>query len=164
MAKSPYRPDLKGRSKQAFRKGNPEIYGRAARDIGAVEQIGLIERRAAAIKERARTHFQTYQETWVAREAIEIWRRRARLHLDHPAPSGTPGEYVAQSIMGQARRNVMARATRRLTAINTIKTRMENAVVRNRQQPSRKYAGGEEPELKARYAIKPTFTRSMRHD
>lgn len=164
MSKAPFRPDLKGRQKQAFQEASPQVFAKVGRDPGAVEQLGLIERRAAALKEKVRAHHRKYEESWVAKEAIQLWQKRSGLTADHPAPTSVPGAYVAQSIMGQARRNVTARATRRLIAINEIKTRMENAVVRTRHQRSRKQDAVPGPDQKPRYAIKPTFTRNMRHD
>lgn len=147
MAKSPssYRPDLRGRQQAAFRRANPDAFGRAGGNPGAVEQIGMIERRAAQVRERVRAHFKKYQESWVAKEAIAIWQKRAGFANEHPAPASAPGRYVAQSIMMEARRNVRARVVQRLTRVNVVKTRMENAVVRNRQSQSRQAA----PENKA---------------
>lgn len=135
MAKSSssYRPDLRGRQQAAFRRANPDAFGRANGNPGAVEQLGMIERRAAMVREHVRAHFKKYQEGWVAKEAIAIWQKRAGFTNDHPAPEGAPGKYVAQSIMMEARRNVRARVVQRLTRVNVVKTRMENAVVRNRQ-------------------------------
>ena len=136
MAKppSPYRPDLKGRQQLAFRRANPDAFGRVQGNSNAVEQLGLIERRAAMVRERVLAHFKKYQESWVAREAIAIWQKRAGFTHEHPAPDGAPGKYVAQSIMMEARKNVRARVGQRLTRVNMVKTRMENAVVRNQQQ------------------------------
>lgn len=131
---SPHRPDLKGRQQAAFRRANPDAFGRVDGNRNAVEQLGLIDRRTAMIRERVRAHFQKYQESWVAREAIAIWQKRAGFTNEHPVPDGAPGKYVAQSIMMEARKNVRARVGQRLTRVSMVKTRMENAVVRNRQQ------------------------------
>jgi hypothetical protein len=129
---APYRPDLKGRQRAAFHRANPASFGRAQGDAAAVRQLGQIQARSSAIKDRARAHYRRFEESWVAREAISLWQKRAGFTDEHPAPEGAPGKYVAHSIMTQARRNVRARLVQRLTRVNAVKTRMENAVVRNR--------------------------------
>lgn len=164
MSKAPYRPDLQGRQQAAFKDANPQAYARVGSDIRGIEQIGLIQNRTSAVKEHARAHLKKYHESWVAKEAVNLWKQRAGLTDKHPAPSNVPSSFIVETIMGQARRNVMARSTRRLTTINEIKARMQNAVVRNRQQLTQKPDRVPDPELKPRHAIKPTFTRKVRHD
>lgn len=146
MAKSPYRPDLKGRQVSAFRVANPPAYAKAQGSVSAVEQIGLIERRSAKLRDKVRSHFNKYEESWVAREAVAIWHRRAGITAGHPAPQGAPPKHAVQSIMADARRNVRARVTQRLMRVNGIKSRMENSVVRNREHQSMRPRVSDNPE------------------
>ena len=59
--------------------------------------------------------------------------------LQHPAPRGFGpgpgrGSDVAELMTTKARQNVHARAIKRLTAVNSIKANLQNALVRNRPQ------------------------------
>lgn len=158
MAKSPFRPDLKGSQAAAFRIANPKPFGRAQGNVKAVEQMAAIERRAEKIKERVRAHFLRHKETWVAKEAISLWLKRAVPAHDHPRPvNGAPVD-VSGAYLNQARRNVVARMSRRLSDLNATKTRLQNAVVRSHPTVSASPARNIRPTEALRHATKPKFT------
>ena len=130
----PYQPDLANVAKGAFRKANPERYGKVQGRPEAVSQLRTIDMRAGQMRARMRQHFVRYQEAWVAKEAIRVWQKRAALTAKHPPPFNYMRESLtARSIMQEARRNVRARMTGRLTRLNRIETQMQNAVVRSQQ-------------------------------
>lgn len=104
-------------------------------DAATLTQIAAIEARAGRVKAKAREHFSKHSETWVAKEAVRIWRARAGLALQTVPNSQLGKEIVASGIIADARRNVYARINKRLTTINEIKTRLSNAAVRNLNSP-----------------------------
>ena len=122
------------RPRPNFRAANPEPFARAQGDLEATRQLGAIETRAAAIKDRFRAHVDRNEEVWVVREAMRLVAQRTFPTLQHPRPRGVVQNDFAELMMGQARRNVHSRALNRLAAINTTKTAMQNAVLRNRPQ------------------------------
>lgn len=125
---------LANKAKKAFEKANPSRYGKAQRAPEAVASLRTIETRADHIKKKMRSHFKRSQHVWIAREAIEVWRKRAALKAKHPAPFNIMSESLtSQSIMREAKRRVQARMTVRLSKVNGVQTRMQNAVLKNRQ-------------------------------
>lgn len=137
--------------RQDFREANPAPFGRTEGNPDSVRRLGVIETRAAGLKERMRDHIAQHETNWVAREAVRLWSKQAVPKLIHPAPRGVSPEDFWEQVFRQARRNVRARATRRLTALNAIKTRMQNAVIRTAPQQQAP------PEL----ALKPQFHKAL---
>lgn len=115
----------------SFTATTPKSFSLANGDPAAITQLRAIEDRSARVKARARAHFGKYEETWVVKESVAIWKKRAGLAEVTPALPTLAKEYTAQSVMTEARRNVRARMTQRLTSINSIRTRMSNSVIRN---------------------------------
>jgi hypothetical protein len=132
------RATFEGTTPRAFRlaQGNPE----------ALTQLKIIDDRTSRTKDRARKHFGKYEETWVVREAADLWKRRAGLSADVSALPAMAKEYTALGLMTEARRNVRARMTLRLTKINSVGTRMSNAVVRNLQTLTQSQTRGLTPD------------------
>lgn len=123
----------KGSLGAEFAAATPASVKAVGGDPAALNQLAAIERRAASVKERFRAHYQKYQEVWVAKEAVKIWRLRGGLSSG-PVPASAHGkEITANGVMADARRNVHARAIGRISNVNSIKTRLSNAVVRNAQ-------------------------------
>lgn len=124
----------------AFRRANPDVFGKAQGDLDTTRRLGAIELRAEAIKQRFYDHFERHQDLWIATEALKLAADRTYPTLNHPAPKGfgpTPSRSsdLAELMMTKARQNVHARAIGRVMAINTIKTSLQNALVRNTPRP-----------------------------
>jgi len=118
-----------GKTRAAFEGQTPARYKLAAGNPVILAQLAAIDTRAEFAKTRARAHFWRYEETWVVREALSLWNKRPAASMQElPAMAR---EYAQASIMTEARRNVRARMTNRLTKINSISTRMTNSVLRN---------------------------------
>lgn len=117
-----------------FRTANPEVFGKAG-DLETTRRLGVVESRAEALKQRFYAHFERNEDVWVSREALKLVAQRTFPTFQHPAPRGfeprKTGQDFAELMMTKARQNVHARAILRLSAINTIKTSMQNAVIRN---------------------------------
>ena len=130
-------PTLQGdRPTPRFREANPAPFARAQGDVDATRRLAAIETRATAIKDRFRAHFDRNEELWVVREAMSLTAKRTFPTLQHPRPRGVVQNNFAELMMGQARRNVHARALNRMSNINTTKTAMQNAVLRNAPKPA----------------------------
>ena len=137
-ADNPYRPDLKGKAKQAFSRANPERYGKVQKRPEAISALRTIDHRAVHIKNAMRAHFKKFQEVWIAREAIKVWQKRSALKAKHPSPLNYFHRGLApDSIMKRARHNVRARMAKRLSGVNQVKTRMENNIVRTQKYAER---------------------------
>lgn len=126
----------------SFRSANPEVFGRAQGDLDTVRRLGAVETRAEAIKQRFYDHFERHEDAWVAAEALKLAAKRSYPTLQHPAPRGFGpgpgrGADVAELMTTKARQNVHARAIKRVTAVNSIKANLQNALVRNRPQQRR---------------------------
>lgn len=128
----------------AFTPTTRSAFAQAHGNAGALTQLSAIDKRADRVKARARAHFTKYEETWVVKEGLSIWKKRAGLSEAMPALSPLAKEYTAQGVMNEARRNVRARMTQRLTNINGIKTRMSNTVIRNLQSLSPSQSHGQQ--------------------
>lgn len=125
--------DEKGpvRPRAVFRDSNPPAYGKAQLLPEMTRQLAAIDRRTAAVKERFRAHSRRFQEVWVAAEAARLLNQRAALALKIKAPAALAAREMApRELMVQARRNVMARITRRLSDINRAGEKMRNTVIR----------------------------------
>lgn len=127
-----------------FTTATPSYVARAQGDPSAMRQLRAIDDRGNGVKEKLKKHFSKYEETWVVKEAVSLWKQRAGLYEPAVGLPRIAKEYAAQAVMTEARRNVRARMTKRLTNVNGIKTRMGNAVVRNLQslEPGRNRAIG----------------------
>ncbi len=131
---TPFRPDLKNKAKNSFQRTTLEIYRKAQGLPDAIAALRNISVRTDSTKNRLRQHFKRHEETWVAREAIKVWKKRAAPRLNMPAPINIMSNKLAtDQIMKQARLNVRRRMAGRLTRINQVKTRMENSVVRSQK-------------------------------
>jgi hypothetical protein len=115
----------------------------AAGSVASTIAVSRIERRSDVLKERARAHHKKFEDRWVAKEAIRIWQRHLKESAAHPSPRGVNRALMPEGILKAASHNVQARTNRRLALINTIKTRMGNAVVRNMAPPSPRQAFNE---------------------
>lgn len=115
----------------AFQSANPSQFGRVRGSVETTTRLAAIENRAAHVKERMRAHCQKHEESWVAKQAIALWKKRAGIEAKHPMPPGVISGVDPQVILVDARRIVRARMNARLSNINSIKNRMGNAVVRN---------------------------------
>jgi hypothetical protein len=133
MSDVPHRPDLKGTLRRALEDRNPAIFARVQHDADAITRIAQIENRAHRIKQEVRTHYEANRESWVAKEAIKLWKSHALRTADLPAPPGVIKKIAPEALMRQARANVQARVLGRLQRVNRIKTQMGNAIVRNAQ-------------------------------
>lgn len=134
MADDDLRPELKHTARTALRQANPDSFGRTGGNPEVVQHVAGIERRASEIKERLRAHSRRFEENWTTREAVGLWQKRVHEAARHPKPEGAERpELEPEALMRDARRNVRARATRRLSNLNAIKTGMQNAVIRTQQ-------------------------------
>ena len=91
----------------------------------------------------------------MAAEALRLAEKRSFPTLQHPVPKmfgvqSQRGPDVAELMMTKARQNVHARAIRRLTAINTIKAKQQNALIRNRPRIAQGPANDGQPPSKLR--------------
>ena len=109
--------------------------GKAQGDPVTTKQLVNIETRAERIKARATAHHRANKDAWVAREAIRLWKAHVRETSKLPVETVTEGVSV-DNLMWKARHNVKARGTQRLARINGIKSRMQNAVIRNLETQS----------------------------
>lgn len=133
--------EMKGVAREPFQSRTPDSFSRARGDVRTVEQLAAINRRSDRLTNRLRDHCQKFEETWVAKEAIQIWNKRTAVSQKHPSPDGSPPAALdPKSIMQQARRQVRARTVTRLSNLNQTKTRMENAVLRTAQEVRRDQA------------------------
>ncbi len=143
------------RPRMDFREVNPDQFGRADGNIDTVRRLAAVETRAAAIKERLRAHVARNEKLWIANEAGTLLRTRAAPPAN--APVKITGAEAAKSLTLVAQRNVRARVTRRMTALNTAKARMSNAIVRS--APDQKPM---ESEQKERPQLRPSFRKTNR--
>ena len=114
-----------------FGAANPAAFANA--DPEALRQLGWIETRTAELKERLGTHLARHEASWTAREATSLLAKHSAPKLVHPPPRGVLPDSLQERVLAQARRNVRARATQRLTALNMTKLRMQEAVIRPAQ-------------------------------
>jgi len=142
---------IKGTARAALRAANPDRFAHAQGKPDTAGRLAAIERRAQAVSDRLRAHLERFEESWTAREAIRLWRRRAVLAARHPAPAGARQPALEPTaLMRDARRQVRARATRRLSSVSAIKTGMQNAVLRTdpRMMPQAVLTAGTNPETR----------------
>lgn len=135
----------------AFDRANPKIFDRLQGDAASIRHVGNLQSRVNRIKTRLREHYKKYEEPWVAKEGIRIWQKQLKAAQGrNPVPVDPPA-----AIMLEARRNVRARVARRMTNINEIRTRMENAFLRNRAsaQPAN--------EIGPAQSLKPSLKRKL---
>lgn len=125
----------RGLGKAAFDRQTPERYRLAGNDPSMLAQLSTIDNRSGTLKEKARKHFAKYEETWVVKEAIGLLDQRLGNNTMPNLPASAK-RLTRDSMMQEARRNVHARMTNRLTKINGISTRMTNSVIRNAQKRS----------------------------
>ena len=123
----------RGRSRSAFTGATPKSVRLANGDPSTLSQINAIETRTNQVKRKVRNHFGKYVETWVVAEAVKLWTQRAGLSKETAPREELAKQVTKTGIMAEARRNVHARLTNRLTKVNFIKTRLSNAAVRNMQ-------------------------------
>ncbi len=126
----------------SFRRATPEAFVKAQGDPDTLSRLGAVETRAEGIKQRFYEHFERHEDAWVAAEALKLAANRSYPTLQHPAPRGfgpvpARGSDVAELMMTRARQNVHARAIKRLTSINSVKTNLQNALVRNKPRQQR---------------------------
>lgn len=141
--KSPGNTGARSQLSASFAAGTPVAIKHAARSVPAISTLSALEKRSSEIKERALLHYKNFEHRWVAKEAIRIWQRQLSQSATHPAPKGATSSVNADAIMRMASRNVLARTHQRLARINSIKTRMGNAIVRNMAPPSPRRAFNE---------------------
>lgn len=126
--------NLAGKAKHAFEKANPVRYGKVQKDPEAAAALRTIDNRVDHIKRRMHAHFKRSQNVWITREAIDVWRKRSALTAKHPSPFNFMRENLtSRSIMQEAKRRVAVRMTKRLSKVNEMQTRMQNAAVKTRQ-------------------------------
>lgn len=143
------------RPRTDFREVNPDQFGRADGNMDTVRRLAAIETRAAAIKQRLRAHVARNEKLWIANEAGALLKERAAPPAN--APVKISGAEAAKSLTLVAQRNVRARVTRRMTALNTTKARMSNAVIRS--SPVQKPKA---PEQKERPQLRQAFRKTNR--
>lgn len=115
----------------SFGLANPPAMARAQGRPHMVRQLEAVDQRVANVKSRMRQHCERFQETWVAREAVRLWKERAELALKHKAPAQAAVRILSpDDLLSLARRNVRARIGQRLSTINRIGERMRNTVTR----------------------------------
>lgn len=138
--------------KRDFQAANPAPFGKTEGNLDSVRRLGVIEARVAETKERLRDHLARHEGHWVEREAIKLWADQAIAKLSYPPPRGVAPVAFAEQCFQQAKRNVRERATRRMTKLNTVKARMQNAVIRTAPQQ----------QVVPRPALKPDFRKALR--
>jgi len=93
------------------------------------------EKRLESVREALKAHCARHKPVWIAKESVRLVQKRLRPGFAHPAPIGARQSTDLPAITRQARRNVEARITRRLSRLNTIaRTRQQN---RTRQTAER---------------------------
>ena len=136
MAKdAPKRAVIPPSLRDGFDAGNSPAYARAAGSPAAVKALSVIERRYAATKSRMIAHHQKFEDRWTAREAMRIWKDQLAQNARYPAPKGEAREIMPDAVMRIAQRNIQARTNLRLSALNAVRSRMSNAVIRNLDLP-----------------------------
>ncbi|MEM9128333.1 MAG: hypothetical protein AAGA97_01250 [Pseudomonadota bacterium] len=143
----------KGQAPQAFRQSNPRAFQLTQGQAEPTAQLARIDARAGRIMDQARDHYQTHKEPWVAKEAVSLWKDQVRRIGKYPAPDNAVKQISPDDLMKKARQNVEARQTERLSNIQGIKTRMENAVIRNNQSPDQKQSQkpANDPQIKQHF-------------
>ncbi|WP_417729045.1 hypothetical protein [Roseovarius sp.] len=143
MARDPMQTQ-RGLSKAAFDRQTPERYKLAGGNPAIAAQLSTIDNRRDTLKEKARKHFAKFEETWTVKEAMGLWNNRMGQGSVQNLPTMAK-QYSQNAILTEARRNVRARMTNRLTKINGIGTRMTNSVIRNVQKRSVEAAPAAKP-------------------
>lgn len=115
-----------------FAKLTPRAFERADGDVRLIKTLARIEQRAEALRNKVIAHAAKFEDRWVAKEAMRIWERQLQQQRQHPGPAASEPGVSKNEIMRIAQRNIAARTNRRLSLVNAIRTRMENAVIRNR--------------------------------
>jgi len=123
-----------------FSATTPPATVRSVHSVSSLKALAHLEMRGGLIKEKALTHYKKFEDRWVAKEAMRIIKRHLSQAAPHPAPKGVTQSIDENAIMLMASRNVLARTHQRLARINSIKTRMGNAIVRNLAPPSVRHA------------------------
>lgn len=126
-----------------FRQANKPVSSSAkVPDRSAAHKLDRPQR-LHAIQERARAHCARHKPLWVGRETVRLMNQRIKAQLSHPAPRGVAKQMSApQSIARQARQNVEARITKRLSRLNTMRPafgQKADQTARIRQAPKRNY-------------------------
>lgn len=116
----------------AFGRTTPAAFARADGDVRLIRTLARIEQRSEAVRKKVIAHAGKFEDRWVAKEAMRVWEKQLQLQKQHPGPVGSEPGISKNEIMRIAQRNVAARTNQRLTRVNAIRTRMENAVIRNR--------------------------------
>lgn len=140
-----------------FARSTPPAVQRAAHAPTSLKALSRLEERSAAIKERAFAHYKKFEDRWVAKEAIRIWQRHLAQPGLYPAPKSVDRTVAPEGLSKMASRNVLTRTHQRLARINSIKTRMGNAIVRNLAPPSLKQGFNQ-----AAQAERPTQKQTMK--
>lgn len=115
-----------------FAKTTPAAFTRANGDVRLIKTLARIGERADTLREKVIAHAAKFEDRWVAKEAMRVWEKQLQLQKQHPGPAASEPGVSKNEIMRIAQRNIAARTNQRLTLVNTIRTRMENAVIRNR--------------------------------
>lgn len=85
------------------------------------------ETRLESVRKSLKAHCARHKPVWIARESMRLIQKRLRPGFAHPAPFGARQSTDLPAITRQARGNVEARITRRLSRLNTIaRTRQQN--------------------------------------
>lgn len=78
------------------------------------------ETRLESLRKALKEHCARHKPVWIAKESARLLEKRLRLGLVHPAPIGAHQSTDLPAITRQARRNVDARITRRLSRLNSM--------------------------------------------
>ena len=136
-----FRPDLQNRLRREFKtKVGQDFSNIPRRDMQrAISEA--VERRAAQVREKLRTHQQKMKPLWAAREEQRL-RRTTTMQMAHARASGPKPPYGvsnlqsshAQSVRERAQANVDARCQSRLRKLESIERRMTRRLTRTQKR------------------------------
>lgn len=106
----------------SFNHANQPFVSPARRlDRAATRQMDR-PKRLDAVRAKLRNHCQRHKPVWIGRETVRLTNQRIKARFDHPAPRGAARQSLPlQNIARQARQNVEARITKRLSRLNTMR-------------------------------------------
>ncbi|MEL7541488.1 MAG: hypothetical protein AAGJ51_11345 [Pseudomonadota bacterium] len=133
-----FRPDLRGMARTPFQAQVQAERFSDPRKLDQAIEANKIERKAARVREKARSHFDKQRTTWVAKEFANQKRVDAAV-IKHSlaqgpkAPAGISQQASRdQALLARAQALVDLRQQRRLHSIEKSSRRMVRSVMRSR--------------------------------
>jgi hypothetical protein len=114
------KPALRGSFKGPAARPDKQLSSPGRKNGSPQERLARLE----GLEGRLRAHLKRSEPMWTGREAVKLLRKHVRPKLNHPVPlalGALPAGASPSFIDEQARRNVRARITRRMSHLNEIR-------------------------------------------